>query len=90
MSLKVRNLEAERVFVKTVLAQENEISQNYILVQEDSVTIIDDYRRKADDESYLDPECLSLGMWCRMSDFVILLRRIVPRWFFVDLAEDLE
>lgn len=73
MSLKVRNLEAERVFVKTVLAQEDEISQNYILVQEDSVTIIDDYRRKADDESYLEPECLSLGTEAVSSNHYIVV-----------------
>jgi hypothetical protein len=65
MSLKDRKLEAERVVEVTVLASETEISENYIVVDERSNTIPAAYQRKADDESYLNPECISLGLRCR-------------------------
>ena len=62
MSLKSRHLEPERVTEITVLADDSEISENYILVDELNDIILSTYQRKADDESYLDPDCISLGM----------------------------
>jgi hypothetical protein len=56
-----RELEAERVIVKPVLADEDEITENYILVQEDGEIIPNAYRRRADDESYFNTECVALG-----------------------------
>ena len=61
MSLRDRKLEAERAVEITVLASESEITENYIVVDERSNTIPRAYQRRADDESYLDPECISLG-----------------------------
>lgn len=58
---RVRGLEPERVEVKPVLASEDEITQNYILVQEDGETIPNAYRRRADDDSYFNEECIALG-----------------------------
>ncbi len=61
MSLKERHLEKERTVEITVLANESEIAENYITVDERSNIIPTAYKRRADDESYLAPECKSLG-----------------------------
>jgi hypothetical protein len=60
-SLKDRGLESERVVEVTVLASLTEIAENYIVVDEKSNVIPISYQRKADDESYFNPECKSLG-----------------------------
>ena len=57
-----RGLEPERVVPKPVLASEDEITENYLLVQEDGEIIPSIYRRRADDESYFNEECEALGM----------------------------
>lgn len=54
-------MQDERVNVKPVLADESEITENYILVQEDGEVIPNAYRRRADDESYFNTECIALG-----------------------------
>jgi hypothetical protein len=59
--MKNRGLEAERVVEVTVLASLTEIAENYIVVDEKSNIIPFAYQRKADDESYFNPECISLG-----------------------------
>jgi hypothetical protein len=56
-----RGLEPERVDIKPVLADEGEITENYILVQEDGEVIPNAYRRRADDESYFNTDCIALG-----------------------------
>ena len=56
-----RGLEAERVEVKPVLAPEAEITENYILVQEDGEIISKAFRRRADDESYFNTDCIGYG-----------------------------
>jgi hypothetical protein len=59
--LKDRNLEEERVVPKPVLASESEIQENYLFVLADETSIESTEVRRADDESFLAPECESKG-----------------------------
>jgi hypothetical protein len=61
-ALRNPNLEKERLNPITVLASEDEIRTRYNLVYEDSTTVDDLAVRTADDEYFLDPECLAVSV----------------------------
>ena len=81
-SLRNPNLESTRVNPIDVLASEDEISARYNLVREDGDQIITSAIRRADDEYYLAPECISVSnpyTYCLGKRFGARVSSLKPR-----------